>query len=46
MSANGGEGGGFPQILIFADMVRGGGTKGPKYTDVLLEQPLTINGRE
>ena len=37
-SAKGGEGG-VPKILIFAE--RGGGVqKGPKYTDVILEQPL------
>ena len=38
-SAQGGEGG-VPEILIFADRV--GVQKGPKYTDVILEQPLRV----
>ena len=39
-SAQGGEGG-VPEILIFADRGVGVGVqKGPKNTDVILEQPL------
>ena len=34
--------GGVPKILIFADRGGGRGQKGPKYTDIILEQPLTL----
>ena len=38
-----GKGGRFPKILIFADRGGVGVQKGTKYTDVILEQPLTEN---
>ena len=41
-SAKGGEGG-VPQILIFADRGGAGVKKGQKYTDVILEQPLSVH---
>ena len=39
--SEGGGGGGGPKILTFADRGELEVQKGPKYTDVILERPLT-----
>ena len=41
-----GGGGGGPKILIFADRGGRGVQKSPKYTDVILEQPLTTESSQ